>query len=105
MEKSINLLNSFRSQCHSEILYYQDNRSVAFNHSYKYICGRIDGSIWLNRLIDKFLKYEIIIFLDLTNNIISKKLTLLDMSSDYNQGLYDQLDEMEKRIDDRINCI
>ena len=100
------ILNDISSECYGNISYYEDNRSISLKHTTKYICGRIDGLIWLNKLIANFLNNKIIILLDLISNISSQKLTLLDIpSDDYNQGIYDQLDEMERKIYDRINNI
>ena len=104
MEKIISLLNNISLECHGNISYYQDNRSVAFKYSTKYICGRIDGSVWINKLIDRYLKYELIILLDFIGNINTQKSSLVSINNDdYNQGLYDQLEEMEIRIYDRIS--
>ena len=55
MEKSIKLLNYIILECNGLILYYQDNRSVSVNHTINYICGRIDGSVWINNLVDQCL--------------------------------------------------
>ena len=103
MEKSISLLNNIRSQCYSEILYYQDNRSVSKIYSIRYISGRIDASIWINELIEEFLRFEMIKLQDFLKYICDKKLLINIINNDYNQGLYDQIEEMEKKIDARIN--
>ena len=104
MEKSISLLNTIKSECHGNISYYQDNRSICSNYSTKYICGRIDGSIWINELIETYLEYELITLLDFISNINTQKSSLVSVNNDaYNQGLYDQLEEMEIRIYDRIS--
>ena len=98
------ILNDISTQCNANILYYQDNRSICKVNSIEYISGRIDASIWINDLIDTFLKYENIIIAKFIDLLSTEKSNLVALNNDdYNQGLHDQLLEMEIKINDRIS--
>ena len=96
-------LNSIKSQCYQNIEYYQDNRTIAYNYSTQYICGRIDGSVWISELMASYLDLDIVLCLEILNLIAIKKLDIQAIDNDYKRGLYDQLVEMEIKINDRVN--
>ena len=98
------ILNDISIQCSANILYYQDNRSICKVNSIEYISGRIDASIWINNLVNTFLKYENIIIAKFIDLLSIEKSNLVALNNDdYNQGLHDQLLEMEIKINDRIS--
>ena len=104
MEQSMKILKEISILCYSDIYYYNDNRSVCANNSTSYITGRIDASVWINNLVDTFLKHENIIIAKFIDLLSIKKLNIVAINNDdYNQGLYDQLEEMEIKINDRIS--
>ena len=102
MKNLINILNTIHCECYSSIMYYQDNRSVYKNNTTQYICGRIDGSLWITNIIENHIDYNIMITSDFIDKINYKKLNMAINNCDYNQGLYDQLEEIEDKINDRI---
>ena len=103
MKNLINIFNSIYTECCSSMIYYQDNRSVYKNNTIEYICGRIDGSLWITNIIENYDDHKIIIASDFITRINDKILNLAVNNDDYNQGLYDQLKEMELKIHDRIS--
>jgi hypothetical protein len=106
MEKTIKLLNDIKSECNQNILYYQDNRTISIQHSINYISGKIDGSSWLCKLIEDLLNLEVLVAIEFINKITSKKEKLANLNiCEYSMGLYDQLDEIQRKVNDRINTI
>jgi len=98
MEKLIDIFNIIYTECCSSMIYYQDNRSVYKNNTTQYICGRIDGSLWITDIIENHDDHNIIIASDFITRINDKILNLAVNNDDYNQGLYDQLKEIEDKL-------
>ena len=97
------ILNYISLECQGYTLYYQDNRSIYINNRTRYIAGRIDASIWINELIDIYLKSKLIILVDFINHINIKKSKVVSINNDdYKQGLYDQLHKIDIKINDKI---
>ena len=100
--KNLTNISPIYNECCSSMMYYQDNRSVYKNNTIQYICGRIDGSLWITDIIENHIDYKIMLTSDFINKINYKKSNLGINNCDYNQGLYDQLEEIEDKINDRI---
>jgi len=50
-----------------------------------------------------YLDLDIVLCLEILNLIAIKKLDIQAIDNDYKRGLYDQLVEMEIKINDRVN--
>lgn len=102
MEKSINILETISNECHEYTTYYKYNRSV--DASEKYRSGRIDAADWINELIYFFIQKEKGFLVEFHQHLQQQKdkISILN-DGDYKKGLFDQLNEIERKINDRVN--
>ncbi len=102
MEKSIKILEDLSSDCINEQTQYEFSKMITKSDKYKK--GRIDALKWVNDIIFYFIQKE--------KNFISEfKLHIKDQKDilsvirdgDYKNALYDQLNEIEVKLNDRIS--
>ena len=102
MEKAIKILEDLSSECISERTRYQFSKMI--EQSEKYKKGRIDALTWVNEIIFYFIQKE-------KNFIGEFKLHIKDQKDilsvirdgDYKKALYDQLNEIEVKLNDRTS--
>lgn len=103
MEKSIDILNKIHDNLINKKTYYQFNK-IDESLSLKYRKGRISASNWLADLIFMFIQKERNFLSEFNEYIRQQKESLsLLKDGDYKKGLLDELDEVEKIINDKIN--
>lgn len=102
MEKSIKILEDISSECLNYTSYYKYNRSII--SSEKYRDGRVDASNWINELVYFYIKKEKNFLKEFIDHISNQKQKIVVLNDgDYKNGLFDQLNEIERKINDRIN--
>ncbi|MEA3288946.1 MAG: hypothetical protein U9Q04_02095 [Campylobacterota bacterium] len=101
MEKSIKIFENISSECYDYVTYYKFNRSI--DASEKYRDGRIDASNWLNELIYYYIQKEKNFIYEFDTHIKQQKdkISILK-DGDYKKGLYDQLNEIENKIENML---
>lgn len=101
MEKSIDILTKISDQCHSTTTIYKFSKDL--DVSEKYRKGRISASQWLNELIYYYVTKEKMFLKEFKDHIQVQKISIDKLKDgEYKKGLYDQLNEIEMIIDDRI---
>ena len=101
MEKSIQILEEISKECFSYTTYYKFNRSIEATEKYR--DGRIDASNWINELIFYYIQKEKNFLLEFKEHIQTQKDKISFLNNgDYKNGLYEQLNEIEIKIDKKI---
>ena len=100
MEKSIKILEDLSSNCSSEITRYKFSKHLL--ESDKYRKGRVDAVNWINDIIFHFIQKEKNFISEFKQHIKDQKDIISHIKDgDYKDALYDQLDEIEVKINDR----
>lgn len=101
MKKSLQILEEISSKCNSHTIIYKFNKDI--QASEKYRTGRISASTWLNDLIYYYINKEKSFINEFKGHIQEQK-RKLDILNDgeYKEGIYDQLNEIESMINDRV---
>ena len=69
----------------------------------KYKKGRVDALRWINEIIYHFIQKEKNFLNEFKQHIQDQKDIIVDINDgDYKNALYDQLNEIEVKLDDRI---
>jgi len=102
MKKSIEILEKISSQCVAEKSSYEFSKTM--NKSDKYRKGRIDALNWINNIIYHFIQKEKNFINEFKEHIKDQKdITSGIKEGDYKKVLYDQLNEVEVKINDKTN--
>ena len=100
MDKSIKILEDLSKQCVAESSSYKFSKTMT--KSDKYRKGRIDALTWINDIIYYFIKKEKNFMIEFIQHIKDQKDIISDIKDgDYKNALYDQLHEIEVKINDR----
>ncbi|BFU79005.1 hypothetical protein ALC152_22200 [Arcobacter sp. 15-2] len=101
MEKSIKILEDLSNDCVQEKTRYQFSKMI--QESEKYKKGRIDALTWINDIIYYFMQKEKNFLSEFKQHIQDQKDIIARINDgDYKNALYDQLNEIEVRLNDRI---
>ena len=101
MEKSIKILEDLSSDCMQEKTRYQFSKML--QESEKYKKGRIDALNWINDIIYHFIQKEKNFLSEFKQHIQDQKDIIVNINDgDYKNALYDQLNEIEVKLNDRI---
>ena len=102
MKKSLDIFEQISNEIHSHTIFYKFNKNTEYSNKYRK--GRVDASLWLNDLIFYYIKKENSFTKEFKEEIKKQKIKIEPVKSgDYKEGIYDQLNIIEKEIDDRIN--
>ncbi len=100
MEKSTKILEDISSQCIAEKSSYEFSKTMT--KSDKYRKGRIDALNWINDIIYHFIKKEKNFMIEFIQHINNQKDIISNIKDgDYKDAIYDQLHEIEVKINDR----
>lgn len=100
MEKSIKILEDLSSQCVAESSSYKFSKTM--KASDKYRKGRIDALNWINDIIYHFIQKEKNFIPEFIQHIKDQKNIIHNIKDgDYKNALYDQLHEIEVKINDK----
>ena len=100
MDKSIIILEELSNQCVVEKSSYEFSKHM--DKSDKYRKGRIDALNWINDIIYYFIKKEKNFMIEFIQHINDQKDIISNIKDgDYKDALYDQLHEIEVKINDR----
>lgn len=101
MEKSIKILEDLSSDCIHERTQYQFSKMITKSNKYKK--GRIDALTWINDMIFHFIQKEKNFIDEFKLHIKDQKdILYIIKDGDYKKALYDQLNEIEVKLNDRI---
>jgi len=101
MEKSIKILEELSGDCIQEKTRYQFSKMIKKSEKYKK--GRIDALNWINDIIFHFMQKEKNFLNEFKQHIQDQKDIIVTINDgDYKNALYDQLNEIEVRLNDRI---
>ena len=101
MEKSIKILEDLSSDCMQEKTRYQFSKML--QESEKYKKGRIDALNWINDIIYHFIQKEKNFLDEFKQHIQDQKDIIVNINDgDYKNALYDQLNEIEVKLNDKI---
>ena len=101
MEKLIKILEDLSSDCVHEITRYQFSKMI--EESDKYKKGRIDALRWINDIIYHFIQKEKNFLNEFKQHIQDQKDIIVNINDgDYKNALYDQLNDIEVKLHDRI---
>lgn len=101
MEKSIKILEDLSSDCMQEKTRYQFSKML--QESEKYKKGRIDALNWINDIIYHFIQKEKNFLSEFKQHIQDQKDIIANINDgDYKDALYDQLNEIEVKLNERI---
>lgn len=101
MEKSIKILEDLSSDCVQEKTRYQFSKMI--HKSDKYKKGRVDALTWINDIIYHFIQKEKNFLNEFKQHIEDQKDIIANINDgDYKNALYDQLKDIEDKLDDRI---
>ena len=102
MKKSILILEEISQKCYSDTTEFKYSKDNSISDKYKK--GRVDASTWVNELIYHYVQKEKSFLQEFKQHIKDQKeIISIIKNGDYKQGLYDQLQIIEGRIDDSIN--
>jgi len=102
MKKSIDILEQLSEELHSHTIFYKFNENSHLPKKYKK--GRVDASLWLNDLILFYIKKEKSFLMEFKEEIQKQKQKLTPIKDgEYKKGLYDELNIIEEKINDRNN--
>ena len=102
MKKSILILEEISQKCYNDTTVFKYNKDSTISKKYKK--GRVDASTWINELIYHYVQKEKNFLNKFKQHIKDQKeIIAIIKNGDYKQGLYDQLQIVESRIDDSIN--
>ena len=102
MEKSIKILEDLSSHCSSEQTRYKFSKQMMASDKYRK--GRIDALNWVNDIIFHFIQKEKNFISEFKQHIKDQKDIISNINDgDYKKAIYDQLNEIEVKINDRIN--
>jgi len=102
MDKSIKILEDISKNCSSEITRYKFSKHMS--QSDKYRKGRVDALNWINDIIFHFIQKEKNFMIEFIQHINDQKDIISNIKDgDYKQALYEQLHEIEVKINDRTN--
>jgi len=101
MKKSLQILEEISSKCSSHTTIYKFNKDIPVSEKYRE--GRITASTWLNDLIYYYISKERSFINEFQGHIQEQKIKL-DMlnEGEYKKGIYDQLNEIENMVNDRV---
>lgn len=102
MEKSIKILEELSSDCSAERTRYQFSKQMIESDKYKK--GRIDALTWINDIIFHFIQKEKNFIVEFKQYIQDQKDIISNINEgDYKKALYDQLIEIEVKLNDKIS--
>jgi len=102
MKKSIEILEELSRDCNNETTRYKFSKMIEKSDKYKK--GRVDALNWINDIIFHFIQKERNFINEFKEHINTQKGIISDISEgDYKNALYDQLNEIEAKLNDRIN--
>ncbi len=100
MEKSIKILEDLSRQCVAESSSYKFSKTMTASDKYRK--GRIDALNWINDIIFHFIQKEKNFMIEFKQHINDQKDIIANIKDgDYKNALYDQLNEIEVKINDR----
>jgi|AntRauTorcE11898_2_1112593.scaffolds.fasta_scaffold79980_1 hypothetical protein len=100
MEKSIKILEDLSKQCVAEKSSYEFSKTM--DKSDKYRKGRVDALNWINDIIYHFIQKEKNFIPEFLQHIKDQKDIIYNIKDgDYKNALYDQLHEIEVKINNR----
>jgi len=101
MEKSIKILEDLSSDCVQEKTRYMYSNML--KQSEKYKKGRVDALNWINDIIYYYIQKEKNFVIEFKQHIQDQKDIIANIKDgDYKNALYDQLNEIEVKLNDRI---
>lgn len=101
MKRAIPKLEKISQSLNSHQVYYKFNKDL--NASEKYRKGRVSAAKYLNELIYYYIQKESKFIDEYKEQIQDQKKKLSDMNEgDYKQGLFDELNIIEKMLEDRV---
>ena len=101
MEKSIKILEDLSNHCSSEQTRYKFSKHII--QSDKYRKGRVDALNWINDIIFHFIQKEKNFLSEFKQHIKDQKDIISNVNDgDYKNAIFDQLNEIELKINDRI---
>ena len=102
MEKSIKILEDISQKCYQDTTVYKFSKNI--NATERYRKGRIHASTWVNDVIYYYVQKEKNFLKEFVQHIQDQKsIIAVIKDGDYKNGLYDQLQEVEVNINDRIH--
>jgi len=102
MKKSILILEEISQKCYADTTVFKYSKDNAISSKYKK--GRIDASTWINELIYYYVQKEKNFINEFIQHIKDQKEIISVINNgEYKQGLYDQLQVIERKIHDSIS--
>ena len=100
MKKSLPQFETISEILNSNQTYYSFNK-MDTDLSVKYRSGRVKASRWMNELIYFFIEKESKLILEFKEQLEEQRKKSLDLKDgDFKQGLLDELNEIEKILDE-----
>lgn len=102
MKKSILILEEISQKCYSDTTVFKYTKNNEISDKYKK--GRVDASTWVNELIYHYVQKEKNFINEFVQHIKDQKDVISIINNgDYKQGLYDQLQIVERKLHDSVN--
>ncbi len=101
MKNSIDIIEDLSLTCVSHTTYYTFNKLT--EEPEKYRKGRIDAANWIGEVLYVFMQKEKGLIDELKSVLEEKKIELENLKEgNYKQGLFDEIIEIKKIIDEKI---
>ena len=99
MEKSIKILEDISQKCYQDTTRFQYAKSLDVIEKYRK--GRIDASNWVNDMVYYYVQKEKNFINEFKQHLLDQKDVISVINKgDYKNGLYDQLNEVESKINE-----